>query len=115
VPAFLIDTPSMTGTVGNIQDAADRLGTLEDLLEDIHNRLQSSTTMSQDEEADNKIESFRSRWKDEFGIIGDMLGKFKGAITKASEIYDGTDLEIADGIRKQADPGTPPAAPTASA
>lgn len=97
----------MTGASGTIATAKDRLGGLQERLEGLNGRLQAAATMSQDSDADNKFESFRSRWKDEFGIIADMLGKFQGALTSASEAYGGVDMEIANSIRP---PGQGPAA-----
>lgn len=104
--AFRVDTDHITGAVDNIGSAADRLAGAKELLDSIHGRLQSSAAMSQDTDADNRIEDFRNRWKDEFGIIGDMLGKFKGALTSASDGYNGADQEMANAWN------APPAPPT---
>ena len=81
------------------------------MLEGIHRRLQSSTTMSQDTKADNKFDTFHDRWKDEFGILSDMMSGFKEAIGSTAEVYTGADTEIAKALLAPPEPSSePPAA-----
>jgi WXG100 family type VII secretion target len=94
-----VDADGMTNTVSDINHAVTRLGSLRERLESVHKQLQSSGTVSQDGDADNKFESFSGRWKDEFEIFGDMLGKFKEALTKAADAYRKADQQTAQAIR----------------
>ena len=96
---FRVDPELLTGAVGSIEDAAGRLSGAKEMLEGIHRRLQSSAVMSQDANADNKFDSFHSRWQDEFGILTDMMSGFKGALTSTAQAYTGADDEIAKGLR----------------
>jgi hypothetical protein len=59
--------------------------------------------MSQHADADNKFDSFHSRWKDEFGILSDMMTGFKGAISSTADVYTTADDGIASSLM---DPGT---------
>lgn len=103
--AFRVDTDQMTSAVSNIQTAAERLGGAKEMLSGIYGRIQSAA-MSHDGDANDKVEGFRNRWNDEFGILSDMLSKFKDAITSAASAYDGADQELATGM-------TPPSGPPA--
>jgi uncharacterized protein YukE len=108
---FRVDPELLTGAVGSIEDAAGKLSGAKEMLEGIHRRLQSSATMSQDTKADNKFDTFHDRWKDEFGILTDMMSGFKDAIGSTAEVYTGADTEIATAISQPAEPSTePPAA-----
>jgi uncharacterized protein YukE len=97
--AFRVDTDHVTGTVDNMQTAAERLAGAKDMLDGLYGRLS-------DNDPDGRIEEFRNRWKDEFGIISEMLGKFKGALTSAADGYNKADQEMATAWT------APPAPPT---
>ena len=113
---FRVDPELLTGTVGSIEEAAGKLAGAKEMLEGIHRRLQSSSTMSQDTKADNKFDTFHDRWKDEFGILTDMMSGFKEAIGSTAEVYTGVDEEVARSLQippeQPANPG-PGAGPTA--
>lgn len=94
-----VDPAEMNGTVTNIGQAVMRLSTLRDRLDAVHNELQSSSTLWQAGDADNQFESFRNRWKDEFEILGEVLGKFKDALTKAAQAYGDMDQALAQRVR----------------
>jgi uncharacterized protein YukE len=108
---FRVDPELLTGAVGSIEEAAGKLSGAKEMLESIHRRLQSSTTMSQDTKADNKFDTFHDRWKDEFGILSDMMSGFKDAIGSTAEVYTGVDTEIARSLQIPAEPTSQP--PTA--
>jgi uncharacterized protein YukE len=103
--AFQVDTDLMVSAVGNIQSGADRLGDAKDMLDGLRGRI-ASAGLTHDGDANDKLDGFRDRWNDEFGILSDMLTKFKDALTKASETYDAADGEIA---RSMTPGATPPA------
>jgi hypothetical protein len=109
---FRVDPELLTGAVGSIEEAGQKLGGAKEMLEGIHQRLQSSATMSQDGGADNKFATFRERWKDEFGILTDMMSGFKDAIGSTSQAYTGADDEIAKALLAPPEQpsGSPPAA-----
>jgi uncharacterized protein YukE len=108
---FRVDPELLTGAVGSIEEAAGKLSGAKEMLEGIHRRLQSSTTMSQDTKADNKFDTFHDRWKDEFGILSDMMSGFKEAIGSTAEVYTGADTEIAKALLAPPEPSSePPAA-----
>jgi WXG100 family type VII secretion target len=104
--ALRVDTDQMTGAVSNIQTAVERLGSAKEMLSGIYGRIESAAT-SHDGDANDKVEGFRNRWNDEFGILSDMLSKFKDTITSAARAYDSADQELATGIT--APPSGPPA------
>ena len=113
---FRVDPELLTGAVGSIEEAAGKLSGAKEMLEGIHRRLQSSTTMSQDTGADNEFDSFHDRWKDEFGILTDMMSGFKGALGSTAEVYTTVDDEIARSLQMPAEPpagGGPGGGPTA--
>jgi hypothetical protein len=85
--AFRVDTDHVSGTVSNMQTAAERLGGGKDMLDALTGRLS-------DHDPDGRIEEFRDRWKDEFGIISDMMGKFKDALTSAADGYNKADQDM---------------------
>jgi uncharacterized protein YukE len=58
---FRVDPEHLTTTAGNLRSASSRMGALKDMLESVNGRLQSSSTMSQDTDADNKINDFGDR------------------------------------------------------
>jgi hypothetical protein len=89
--AFRVDTEHLKGSVDNIQAAFERLGGLKDQLDDLHGGMS-------DTDSDGNMSSFRDRWRDEFGIVGDMMDKFKGALTSAADAYDKADQELANGF-----------------
>src|SRR5262245_23168159 len=105
---FNVDPELLSGAVGSIEEAATKLGGAKEMLEGIHRRLQSSSTMSQDSDADNKFDSFHDRWKDEFGILTDMMSGFKGALSSTAEAYTGADTEIAKSLEVPSQPAGPP-------
>ena len=107
---FRVDPELLTGTVGSIDEASGKLAGAKEMLEGIHRRLQSSSTMSQDTKADNKFDTFHDRWKDEFGILSDMMSGFKDAIGSTAEVYTGADDEIAKSLQIPAEPSGPPTA-----
>ena len=108
---FHVDPELLSGAVGSIEEAATKLGGAKEMLEGIHRRLQSSSTMSQDTKADNKFDTFHDRWKDEFGILTDMMSGFKGALGSTAEAYTGADTEIARSLQVPSEPSAPPAGP----
>lgn len=104
--AFRVDTTEMVSAVGNIQSGSEFLkGDAKGRLDSIYDRL-GSAGLSENGDAHEKVEGFRNRWNDEFGIIGDMLAKFKDTLTSASQAYDTADLEIANATRPAAAPPT---------
>jgi hypothetical protein len=105
---FHVDPELLSGAVGSIEEAATKLGGAKEMLEGIHRRLQSSSTMSQDTKADNKFDTFHDRWKDEFGILTDMMSGFKDAIGSTAEVYTGADNEVAKSLEIPAEPSGPP-------
>lgn len=98
--AFRVDTTQMTSAVGNIQAGADRFGDAKEMLSGIYGRIQSATADAGD--AHDKVEGFRDRWNDEFGILSDMLSKFKDTLVNAADVYDTADQEIAAASGPQA-------------
>jgi uncharacterized protein YukE len=114
---FRVDPELLTAAIGSIDEAGQKLSGAKDMLESLHQRLQSSATMSQDSDADNRFDSFHDRWKDEFGILTDMMSGFKDAIGSTSEAYTGADDEIATALltppEQPADPPPPGSPPTA--
>lgn len=107
---FRVDPELLTGSVGSIEEAGRKLSGAKEMLEGIHNRLQSSATMSQDGEADNKFDTFRDRWKDEFGILTDMMSGFEDAIGSTAEVYAGADDEVARSLQIPTEPQSGPPA-----
>ncbi len=99
---FRVDTELLVGSVTNIETAVDQLADAGHVLDAVNDRLQSSGTMSQGTEADDAFAAFRDRWKDEFGLIADMLAGFREAVGNAAEAYDRVDREWAAGIRGEA-------------
>lgn len=89
-----VDTDHIKGAVDNIVSAAERLGGGQGTLDGVNDR--SGISMG----------DFRDRWKDEFGIISEMLSAFKEALTSASDAYDANDQEMATAWN------TPPQAPS---
>lgn len=103
--AFRVDTDQMVSAVGNIQSGSDFLkGDAKGRLDSVHSRTGSAVADNGDFQ--EKFEGFRNRWNDEFGIIGDMLGKFKDALNSASSAYNAADQELANGISQPAAPPT---------
>jgi hypothetical protein len=94
--AFRVDTDHMTGAVDNISSAADRLGGGQGTLDHVNDSVEIS------------MSDFRDRWKDEFGIISEMLTAFKEALTNASDTYDTTDSEIATAFSTPAEAPSDP-------
>lgn len=97
--AFRVDTDHITGTLDSMQTAADRLAGAKDMLDGLYGRMS-------DCDSDGQMEEFRNRWKDEFGIISDMLGKFKEALTCAADGYNTADQEMATAWNTPAAPPT---------
>lgn len=96
----------MASAVGNIQSGSDFLkGDAKGRLDSIYDRL-GSAALSHNGDAHEKVEGFRNRWNDEFGIIGDMLSKFKDALNSASSAYNAADQELANGLSQPAAPPT---------
>lgn len=93
-----VDTDKMTGAVSNIDSATRQLGDLKGALTSVHSRLRSAALDMDD--AGDQFDGFKDRWCEEFGIIGDRLGRFKGAITNAARAYDKADSEMANGINR---------------
>jgi uncharacterized protein YukE len=87
--AFRVDTDHITGAVDNIEAAVGRLGGAKDMLDGLIGRVS-------DADSDGKMSDFKDRWKDEFGIVADMLDKFKGALTSAADGYNGADQDMAN-------------------
>jgi uncharacterized protein YukE len=104
--AFQVDTDLMVSAVGNIQSGADRLGDAKEMLDGLRGRIEAAG-LGNDGDANDKLGGFRDRWNDEFGIISDMLSKFKDALNNGSETYNTADQEIA---RSMTPGSTPPAA-----
>jgi uncharacterized protein YukE len=95
-----VDTAKMTGAVRNIDSATRQLGHLKGLLTSIHSRMRSAAPDLDD--AGDKFDGFKDRWHEELGIIGNRLGRYKGAITNAATTYDKADREMANGIGRGA-------------
>jgi uncharacterized protein YukE len=99
---YRVDPELLTGAAGSIETAATRLSGASSMLESIHNRLQSSATMSQDTKADNKFDTFHDRWKDEFTILREMMSGFTKALKSTGEAYTTADSEVARAISQPA-------------
>jgi WXG100 family type VII secretion target len=102
---YRVDPELLNSTAGTIETAATRLAGASEMLEGIHNRLQSSATMSQDSKADNRFDTFHDRWKDEFKILREMMSGFTKALRSTSEAYTTADREVAQALT------APPQAP----
>jgi DNA repair ATPase RecN len=110
---YWVDTGLLVGAVENIDAAVDQLEAARDVLNSVNQRLQSSATMSQETEADDRIDDFRDRWQEELELLGQMLSGFKEAVTAAAEVYAATDAEWAAGISGATSPATGAGSPPA--
>ncbi len=99
---FTVDIGALRAAVGTVDAAAAELDRAGDCVEHAHDVVQASSTMEQGGDADNRIESFRGRWKDEFDLIKEMLTATRDALVKAADGYGASDTELSAAFDQQA-------------
>lgn len=98
---FSVDVGALRAAVTTVTAAAAELDRASDCVEHAHDVLQASSTMDQGSDADNRIESFRGRWKDELDLIKDMMTATRDALVKAADGYAGADADLAAAFDQQ--------------
>lgn len=93
-PQLLVDIARLLKAGPKVRMGADRLAGLRDEMDGINRRLQASSTISQDTKLDDKINSFHSKWKDEFGIIGKTLESLAKVLEGAATTFAKLDANI---------------------
>jgi len=100
-PGFTVDVGALRAAVGTVDAAAAELDRAGDCVEHAHHILQSDWNMDQDSGADNRIESFQNRWRDEFDLIKEMMTATRDALVKVADGYVAADAQLAASFNQQ--------------
>lgn len=85
--AFFADPDAMDGAMDGAAAAADALGAAAEALASAEAMITSSLSWGFGEDARHKTSTFVRQWREEFGIVAELLVAFDEGVRQAAAVY----------------------------